>query len=241
MWKSILLPSKTNFVLWGNALYLLLLLIFQLVDPLTIVFAYFFETIIIGIIHVGKLWMVSRYGQKSTNPNNQLTGILLMLFFTAHYGMFVAIQSVFAFALFQSSIPGLKSGFDIFYNYRFILDYEGMYLILTPIIISNLSYFYTNFWRSEKYRDYTPDSILMKPYLRIFIQQFVVILAFFFFMLFDSGTIAAVLLIFFRLIVDLGLVSIRKDSQMLEAFTKNIAKTPEEYPEIRRQLQQYSE
>jgi hypothetical protein len=81
----------------------------------------------------------------------------------------------------------------------------------------------------------------MKPYVRIFIQQFVVILAFFFFILFNSGMVAAVLLIFFRLFVDLVMVSIKKDSRMLETLTKKIAKNPEQYPEIRKQLQEFSE
>ena len=241
MWKEILLPAKNNVILWANAFFLLLLLVFDFADPLTIVFAYFLETIIIGIIHLVKLGLVSKYGKKSTDPKSQMTGIPLMLFFTVHYGMFVGIQSIFAFTLFQSSIPGLKDGFNIFHNYSFILKYEGMPLILASIIVNNLGYFYTNFWKNEKFRDYAPDNIFMKPYVRIFIQQFVVILAFFFFILFNSGMVAAVLLIFFRLFVDLVMVSIKKDSRMLETLTKKIAKNPEQYPEIRKQLQEFSE
>jgi hypothetical protein len=116
-----------------------------------------------------------------------------------------------------------------------------MPIILASIIVNNLTYFYTNFWRNEKYREYTPDGILMKPYVRIFIQQFVVILAFFFYMLFNSGMIAAVLLILFRLFVDLIIFSIKKDSATLEILSKKLAKTPEQYPEIKKQLQEYSE
>ncbi|AFL81300.1 hypothetical protein Aeqsu_1821 [Aequorivita sublithincola DSM 14238] len=241
MWKAILMPTKSTSILWANALFLLLLLAFNLAAPLTIVFAYFLETIIIGIIHLVKLWLVSKYGQKSTDPNNQLSGIPLMLFFTVHYGMFVAIQSIFAFSLFQGSVPGLKDGFDILYNYKFILGYEGMQLILASIILNNVIYFFTNFWQNEKYREYSPDRIFMKPYLRIFIQQFVVILAFFFFIIFNSGMIAAVLLIFFRLFLDLVLFSIKKDSRMLEILTKKISKSPDQYAEVSKQLQEYSE
>lgn len=241
MWKAILIPTKKTAILWANALFLLLLLFFNLAAPLTIVFAYFLETIIIGIIHLVKLWLVSKYGLKSTDPRNQLTGIPLLLFFIVHYGMFVGIQSIFAFTLFYSSVPGLKVGFDIFYNYNFILGYAGMPIILTSIILNNLMYFFTNFLRNKKYKDYSPDNIMMKPYVRIFIQQFVVILAFFFFMIFDSGMIAAILLIFFRLFVDLVMFSIRKDSKMLELLTKKVAKSPEEYAQVSKQLQEYSE
>ncbi len=241
MWIEVLLPTKHNAVLWANALFLALLLVLKLADPLTVVFAYFLETIIIGIIHLVKLWLVSNYGKKSSDSQFQMRGIPLMLFFTVHYGMFVAIQSVFAFTLFQSSIPDLKPGFDLIFNYKYIFSSAGMPLILSSILINNLSYFYTNFWRNEKYKDYAPDNIFMKPYVRIFIQQFVVILAFFFFILFNSGLIAAVLLIIFRLLVDLVLVSLKKDSEILDKLSKKLAKTPEDYPKIKEQLQEYSE
>ncbi len=241
MWNAILTPTKNNAILWANAIFLFILLVLNMADPLTIVFAYFLETIIIGVIHLVKLWLVNKYGKKSTNPQWQMSAIPLMLFFTLHYGMFVAVQSVFAFTLFQSNISGLEDGFHIIHNYTYILGSEGMSLILASIIINNLSYFYTNFWRNEKYRDYAPDNIFMKPYVRIFIQQFVVILAFFFYMVFNSGMMAAVLLILFRLFVDLTLFSIKKDSRILEILSKKIAKTPEEYAEINKQLQEYSE
>lgn len=241
MWKALLFPTKYNAVLWANALFLLLLLIFNLADPLTIVFAYFLETIIIGIFHLLKLALVSKFGQKSTDPNMQLTGIPLMLFFTVHYGMFVAIQSIFAFTLFQGTVPGFKDGFYLIHNYTYILGSAGMPIILTSIFINNLSYFYTNFWRNGKYKEYAPDNIMMKPYVRIFIQQFVVILAFFFFMLFNSGYVAAILLIVFRLFVDLVLFSVKKNGKLLVLLTEKIAKSPEDYPKVKKQLQEYSE
>lgn len=241
MWNTILIPSKYNAILWVNALFLFLLLAFHLADPLTVVFAYFLETIIIGVIHLLKLWLVGKYGKKPTDSKKQIASIPLMLFFCVHYGMFVAIQSVFAFSLFESSIRGLEDGFHLVHNYTFILGMAGMPVVLASIIINNLSYFYTNFWRNEKYRDYSPDGIFMKPYLRIFIQQFVVILALFFYMIFNSGMAAAVLLILFRLFVDLVMFSIKKDSATLEILSKKLAESPEQYPEIKKQLQEYSE
>ena len=241
MWKAIFFPTKNNAVLWANALFLLLLLLLKLADPLTVVFAYFLETIIIGIIHLVKLGLVSGYGQKSSNAQSLFSGIPLMLFFLLHYGLFVAIQSIFAFTLFQGSVSGLKDGFHLIYNYSFILGSTGMPIILTSIFVNNLSYFYTNFLRNGKYKEYAPGDIMMKPYVRIFIQQFVVILAFFFFIIFNSGVVAAVLLILFRLVVDLVLFSIRKDGKMLHILSQKLAKESEDIPEIKKQLQEYSE
>lgn len=241
LWKAILLPNKANLFLWGNAVFMLFLLIARLADPLTIVFAYFLETIIIGFIHLLKLWLVSKYGKQSADTHSQWKGVIWMLFFTMHYGLFIAIQSVFAFALFQISIPEFKVGFDVLYNYGIILHYTGMPIILATVIVNNIKYFYTNFWQNRQFKDYTPQSIFVKPYLRIFIQQFVVIIAFFFYLLFASGIIAASLLIIFRLLVDLVLFSIKKDSRALELLTKKIAKGPEQYAEVSKQLQEFSE
>lgn len=241
MWKAILLPSKANLILWAYAIFLLLLLAFNLADPLTVVFAYFLETIIIGIIHLIKLWLVIKHGRKSPDPEGQKNGIPLLIFFVFHYGMFVAIQSVFAFTLFSSSIADIRDGFNLIQNYSYVLDSNGMPVILASIIISNLSYFFNNFWRNEKYRDYSPDKILLKPYVRIFIQQFVVLLAFFFFIIFNSGIVAAILLILFRLLVDLIIVSIKKDSRFLELLSTKLGKTPEEWRTVKEQLEEFSE
>jgi hypothetical protein len=52
MWNAILIPTKDNAILWANALFLFILLVLNMADPLTIVFAYFLETIIIGVIHL---------------------------------------------------------------------------------------------------------------------------------------------------------------------------------------------
>ncbi len=241
MLKKLLLPTRDNALVWANALFLLLLLFLKIVDPLTIVFAYFLETIIIGIIHLLKLWLVNKYGKPDAEKPNQMKGIGMLIFFAFHYGFFVAIQSIFAFTMFEGSVSGLKDGFHLINNYSIILNSAGISFILASILANNLGYFYTNFWRNEKYKEYAPNDIFFKPYVRIFIQQFVVIFSFFFFIIFNSGMTAAVVLIFFRLFIDLALFSIKKDSKMLDMLAKKLAKQPEDYSEIKKQLQEFSE
>lgn len=230
-------------MVWINAAFLLLLLLLDIADPLTIVFAYFLETIIIGVIHLVKLWLVDKYGKPNTDKKtgNQMTGIIMLIFFAVHYGFFIAIQSIFAFTMFEGSMPGLQDGFHLINNYSVILKSSGIAIILLSIFTNNLSYFYTNFWRNDKYKDYSVDDIFFKPYVRIFIQQFVVIFSFFFFIIFNSGLVAAIILIAMRLFIDLALFSIKKDSKMLDIMAHKIAKTPEEYPEIKKQLQGFTE
>lgn len=243
MLKKLLIPTWDNALVWANALFLLLLLFLKIVDPLTIVFAYFLETIIIGLIHLVKLWLVNKYGKAEAEAEkpNQIKGIGMLIFFAFHYGFFVAIQSIFAFTMFEGSVPGLQDGFHLIHNYSVILNSAGISFILASILANNLGYFYTNFWRNEKYKEYAPNDIFFKPYVRIFIQQFVVLFSFFFFIIFNSAIVAAIILILLRLFIDLSLFSIKKDSNMLEIVARKLAKKPEDYPEIKKQLQEFTE
>ncbi|WP_034261114.1 DUF6498-containing protein [Altibacter lentus] len=242
MIRTILLPNQKNMLVWANALFLLALLFMQQIDALTVVFAYFLETIVIGLIHILKLWIVSAEGKPTRSKKGlQLRGLPLIFFFVLHYGMFVAIQSIFAFTLFESAVPEITSSFALLENYGYILSVEGMPVVLASLVVTNLSYFYTNFWKNEKYKSYTPGAIFMKPYVRIFVQQFVVILAFFFYLLLSTGVVAAVLLIVFRLLIDLTMVSLHKDSETLEKLAKKYANSPDHYEEMKRKYQEFSE
>ena len=116
-----------------------------------------------------------------------------------------------------------------------------MLVIISSITVTNLAYFYNNFWHNEKYKEYTPRAIFFKPYIRIFIQQFVVILAGFFFIVFEAGNVAAILLIVFRLVVDLAMVFIRKDSKEFDTFMKKKSKSYDHYLEMKKKYQEFSE
>ena len=72
--------------------------------------------------------------------------------------------------------------------------------------------FIVDFIMGKKYLKFTPEDIMIKPYVRIFIQQFVVIIAFFFIVFNQVGIIVAILIITFRLVIDLTLEVIRENS-----------------------------
>ena len=72
-----------------------------------------------------------------------------------------------------------------------------------------------NFLAEKRYREFTASELMSKPYLRIFVQQFVVILSGFFLVFLSAGMVAAVLLILFRLALDLFLVGLRENSELL--------------------------
>ena len=240
--KSIFIPNKYNYLIWGNALFLLVLLSLDLADPISVVFAYFLETIIIGVFHCVKLWMVNTYGKSSKETAKMPTSSIgLILFFMFHYGMFVAIQSIFLFSFFENELSQLKDGFHLIHNYGVILRLEGMSILIASLFVSNLKYFYTNFWKNDQFKEYSPSGLFFRPYVRIFIQQFTVILAGFFFILLSEGFAAAVLLILFRLIVDLIIIGIHRDSNNMDKLLRKITKTEAEYLEAKEKFQEFSE
>ncbi|MCB0456673.1 MAG: DUF6498-containing protein [Flavobacteriaceae bacterium] len=240
--KTLFLPNKYNYLVWGNALLALVLLLFGAADPLSIVFAYFLETIIIGLFHCIKLWMVNTYGKESPNTHKMpKSSIGIVLFFLVHYGMFVGIQSIFVFAFFQSSLPQIKEPFHIIENYGTVIHLEGMPILIASFFVSNLKYFYTSFWQNNQYKEYSPSGLFFRPYVRIIIQQVVVILAGFFFIIFSEGFAAAILLIIFRLVVDLAIVGIHRDATNLDKLLRNITKDEKDFQEAKKRFQEFSE
>lgn len=244
MLLTFLLPNKYNYIVWLNALFLSLLVIFNWVEPFTVVFAYFLETIIVGLFHIVKLYLVVNNGKVETpraNPQFPPTAIGVILFFMFHFGMFVAIQSIFVFAFFKSSSLDIKEPFYIIQNYKMVVALPGMALVIASIFITNLKYFITNFLLPKKYLDYAVGNIFYKPYVRIFIQQFAVIISGFFFFLFKDGIAIAILLILFRFIIDAFMVGLHDKSKILDAFLRKITANEADFKKAKEQVQQYSE
>ncbi|MFC7356741.1 DUF6498-containing protein [Jejudonia soesokkakensis] len=242
MIKNLLFPNKYNILVWANTLFLLVLLLSGYASAITIVLAYFMETIIIGLFHILKLWIVVKKGKPGDpTKNDGMSGMGVIPFFIVHYGMFVAIQSIFVFSFFAHDFPEIKEAFHLIDNYTFALQLDGMHAIIASLVVTNLGYFYTNFLATEKYKEYTPAQLFFKPYVRIFIQQFAVILAGFFFIILSQGIAAAILLLIIRLPVDLIMVGIHKDSKPFEAYVKKHSTTYNQYLETKKKYQEFSE
>lgn len=234
MLKSIFYPTPQNAFIWLSSIYLFFLIYIDKVSPMTILFVYFLETIIIGIFNALKMFWSIQFGKHK--------GFGIIFFFLFHYGFFVAIQSIFGFALFgmeDNSI--IKEPFHIIENYANILQLEEIKYALPAIIFTHIGKFITDFIRNEKYKKFSPKQIMFKPYVRIFIQQFVVIVSFFFIVFGEAGVIAAILLILFRLIVDLVLESVKENSKSLEVLAKKLANEKASKDEIKKQLMHFTE
>jgi len=84
---------------------------------------------------------------------------------------------------------------------------------------------------------------MSKPYLRIFVQQFVVILSGFFLVFLKAGMVAAVILIAFRLVLDLILIGLRENSEVLDRFAAWYADKNEQmsFEKVKKQLLLFTE
>lgn len=239
---KIILPHSRNIFTWLNFLFMLSGLLFLGWRPVIIVFAYVFETIITGIIHLLKLWMVYKYGNTqrhisvSQNPGQKNSWKIIPFFFV-HYFFFILVQSVIIFSMVGNNLPGLSAdSLQVWKNVRFLLSQYDMQLAFASIAIASLSYHIRNFFIPQRYHDYTLSTLFMQPYIRIFVQQMITILAGFFFFFSDGAMVAAFLLIGVRFLVDLYLLALRYDpvvqSDLISRITakgkyKHIQITPE--------------
>ena len=232
-----LIPQKQNAYSWANLLLLIALVIVGEVSALAILYGYFLETILIGIFNIFKMLSCHKHEKGKKNPI-----LPLVLFFIFHYGMFVAVQSVFLFAIVSFSGDALISEpFHLIDNYIIVLQTEGVLPVMIILGLGQILKYFFDFIQPQKYLEFTSKDIMMKPYARIFIQQFVVILASFFIAFSGASIIAAILLIVFRFIVDSFFVSIRSNSKYLDVVVDKMydGKTPK--AEIRKQLLLWSE
>ena len=243
MFKTIFFPNKNNNVIWANAFFLLYLLLAGKVDAMVILFAYFLETIIIGIFNFIKMAIVSLKSERQKKEGDgKNAGLFQSFFFCFHYGFFVAIQSVFAFLFFKlGGSDIIHEPFDLIENYTAIFHLKNMPWALLSILAANLAYFYTNFLSDGQYHNYRTKELFILPYIRIFIQQFVVILAGFFIVLLNAGMVAAILLVLSRLALDLIIVSIKKNGELAGLLARKLSRSEKEYVQVKEALENWSE
>ncbi len=224
---TILRPRKGNITIWLNALWMFAGIFFLGWSASSILLAYFFETIIIGIIHIVKMLTVTYAGQaqKESGRNKKEykePPLSLVIFFIMHYFFFLFVQSVFLFSFMQGGDSGIKKAFHVVGNYMQVLERPDVQQAVLAIILMNVILAIRNFFLPGKYHQYTVKEMLFQPYLRIFIQQFVVILGGFF-LLFGGSTGAAVVLILLRLFIDLCLQAAAQRQDIKENIIRKMS------------------
>jgi len=232
-----LIPHRDNAFAWTNVLLLIALVIIEKVSAIAVLYGYFLETILIGVFNIFKMILCHKH-----DKNKQKSIVALVIFFIFHYGMFVAVQSVFLFSIVSmSGEQTMAKPFHLIDNYNNVLQTEGILEIVTVLAIGQILKYVFDFIKPKKYLEFSASDIMMKPYARIFIQQFVVIFSGFFIMFASASSIAAILLIILRFVVDSFFVSIKSNSEFLTLIVDKVydGKTPK--AEIRKQLVLWSE
>jgi hypothetical protein len=150
----------------GTALSLVLANLVPLIGVLllgwsafSVVMAYVLETVIIGIY----TWLRIALAQQSP-PGRRL---FLIAFFSCHYGLFVAVQTLFiiiAVGIDDASDPAIQ---------------RELAVAGAGFVISHGISFFTHYVGGGEYRLANATVELFRPYGRIFTQQFVAIFGFF--------------------------------------------------------------
>jgi hypothetical protein len=168
---------------------------------------YCLETVIVGIINVLKMVCVTIF-VKSTDvwenggTTTQQSGWFFIFFFIVHYGFFVFVQTQIFFG-----VSGLIPDRSLLGNYSKIpalLGTNGKLMLLLFVAYYTLQNFF-DFFMSGNYKTISMGRLMFEPYIRILVQQIVVIVGSMF-LSFGAGKIFilvfVIVKIFFELFVN---------------------------------------
>lgn len=139
---------------------------------------YALETLIVGIMTLLKMLVITLargkdmwYNKGSSKP---VSGLFFMLFFTAHYGLFAAVQTT----IFSQSANITPSGSGLMHFFFHWYDYinRDIGIMLGGFVVSYFATSFVPFVVSGEFRTISMMRVMFQPYGRIFIQQFTVIL-----------------------------------------------------------------
>jgi hypothetical protein len=157
-------------------------------EPRKIFFIYCLESLLIGLFTLIKMGITTSVKKKDIWENNgsktMMHGSFFMLFFFVHYGFFMAIQ-IFIFSKTMSLNGKEMTITDFLLHWPAYIGNEG-YIALGIFVLAYGAKQMTEFVLSGQYKTVSLSSIMFEPYLRVFIQQFTVILGSFF-LLFNAG------------------------------------------------------
>lgn len=145
-------------------------------DAKMVFLVYCLETVIIGIINILKMATVtllvkSKHPWQNEGQVIMKNGLFFILFFIAHYGFFVFVQTQIFFAA-----SGIDSsiGFGVYKRLPAILGDHGKLLLLIFITYYTVQTMFS-FFGTGQYKSISMMRLMFEPYIRIFVQQFIVI------------------------------------------------------------------
>jgi uncharacterized protein DUF6498 len=163
------------------------------VFPLLVLF--WLENVIIGALNAARMLAV--------DPRDAVLWagkLFLVPFFCLHYGMFTAIHGVFVFLLFGHSRP---SGLSMLEPALGALDQWNLWLPLGALAASHLFSFFWNYLYRGEFRRASLSAQMAKPYGRVIVLHFAILLGGFGAMALGSPVWALLVLIAIKVALDL--------------------------------------
>ncbi|MFN8253958.1 MAG: DUF6498-containing protein [Ferruginibacter sp.] len=180
-------------------------------DARQVFLVYCMETVIIGLTNVIKMACVTIFVRstdvwENNGGSSMQSGWFFIFFFIIHYGFFVFIQTQLFFG-----VSGLLPDGSLLMKYSKIpvlLGRDGKLLLLIFIAYYSMQVVF-GFFASGDYKNVSLGRLMFEPYMRIFVQQIVVILGSMF-LSFGAGKIFILVFvaakIFFELYLNFGRV-----------------------------------
>jgi len=175
-----------------------------------IVFLYWAENLVIGVINVLKMIAASpvgalqgsggRFAAQSVAGN--ALKFFLVPFFIVHYGGFCYGHGIFIFSLFHDN--GLAGGVSGIEHAGRLLN-GNMLLAVSLLAASHLFSFVRNYILGGEYRNTNAAALMMRPYGRIVALHITIIFGGFLTMAFGSPVGLLVILMVLKTAVDLGM------------------------------------
>lgn len=172
-------------------------------DAKEIFIVYCLETVIIGVVNVVKMACITIFVRKKdvweSNSNTMQSGWFFIFFFIIHYGFFVFVQTQIFFGVSRMIPNG-----SMIMNYAKIpelLGHNGKLMLLIFIAYYTAQSIFS-FFSSGTYKTISLGRQMFEPYMRIFVQQFVVILGSMF-LTFGAGKIFILVFVFAKIFFEL--------------------------------------
>ncbi len=175
-------------------------------DAKRIFVVYAMETVIVGIINVLKMSFVSLFVKKkdvweNNGGSSMQSGWLFVFFFMVHYGFFVFVQTQIFF-----KVCNFDGDHSLLFNYGkipAILGDDGKLVLLIFILYYTVESLYS-FFNTGNYKSISMGRLMFEPYIRIFSQQFIVIIGSIF-LTFGAGKIFILIFVMVKVFFEIFL------------------------------------
>lgn len=238
--------SNSTLWIWLNAIWLLTGLFYFRWSPETILFVYIFETSIIGFICVCKMLTLCFWGSRnkaevqlavsknfSDREMNMLSrmnldklvyllyNLFIIFMFAVVFLGFIWGQSIFTFLMASHSNPGIFDGPNkVLYNLSSLFSQQEMQAAFAGVAVTHIIIVLQRFVIPGNYKHVTLQQLFVQPWVRILIQQFLVIIGgFLFFKTGNNLVVVASLLVIIKTLFDIFVIDAKEKRAAMDVLS----------------------